>query len=100
MPKLPPLGAIQIDRGGLRSRARQGGTFRSAMAIDPDPRLVDALYRGVNAPAEFERALTMLSSSFGCRSAALISLDATAPATNIVLSTGLWDGAVGGGSFR
>jgi DNA-binding CsgD family transcriptional regulator len=64
------------------------------MAIDPDPRLVDALYCGVNDPGEFERALTMLSSSFGCRSAALISLDATAPATNVVLSTGLWDGAV------
>jgi DNA-binding CsgD family transcriptional regulator/GAF domain-containing protein len=60
------------------------------MAIDPDPRLVDALYRGVNDPGEFERALTMLSSSFACRSAALISLDAAAPATNIVMSTGLW----------
>ena len=64
------------------------------MAIDADPRLLDALYRGVHDPAEFERALTMLSASFACRSAALISLDATAPATNVVLSTGLWDDAV------
>ena len=56
------------------------------MAIDADPRLVDALYRGVDDPAEFERALTILSDSFACRSAALISLDATAPATNVVRS--------------
>jgi GAF domain-containing protein len=64
------------------------------MAIDPDPRLVDALYRGVDDPSEFARALTILSASFACRSAALVSVDASAPATNIVLSTGLWDGAV------
>ncbi|HEY6258997.1 MAG TPA: hypothetical protein VIY51_24735 [Xanthobacteraceae bacterium] len=86
-----------MDRVGLPLWARQGfeqGAIQWAMAIDPDPRLVDALYRGVQDSAEFERALTMLSSSFGCRSAALISVDATAPATNIVLSTGLWDGAV------
>jgi GAF domain-containing protein len=63
------------------------------MAIDADPRLMDALYRGVNDTAEFERALTLLSARFACRSAALISLDATAPATNVVLSTGLWDAA-------
>jgi hypothetical protein len=64
------------------------------MTIDADPRLVDALYRGVDDPAEFERALTILSASFACGSAALISLDAAAPATNVVLSTGLWDDAV------
>jgi GAF domain-containing protein len=64
------------------------------MAIDTDPKLVDAFYRGVDDPGAFELALDALSARFGCGSAALISLDAAAPETNVVLSSGVWNSTV------
>jgi DNA-binding CsgD family transcriptional regulator len=59
-----------------------------------DAEVLDALYRGAADSSELERALELLADMFACRSATLISLDLQASATDMVLSTGLWDAAV------
>jgi hypothetical protein len=62
--------------------------------IEFDQSLLDALYSGAVDSAEFERALVLLSHMVDCLSAALISLDAQAPAASLVLATGAFGGPV------
>lgn len=59
------------------------------MAASDEP-LLDALYQGAFDVAAFERALGLLMIRFNCPSAALLSIDATAPATSLILVAGLF----------
>lgn len=64
------------------------------MAGDDHRRFLDALYRGAADVAEFERALTLLADEMSCQSASLISLDASAPLADMVVSVGVFDADV------
>lgn len=52
--------------------------------------LLDVLYRGVADQEELKRALEMLAHDLACRSATLIAFDAQEPATNLILTTGVF----------
>lgn len=61
--------------------------------MEIDPRLLDALYSGATDDAEMERALKMMADAFRCLSAALVSIDARAPSSSLILSVGVFDAA-------
>jgi hypothetical protein len=64
------------------------GPGGGAKVVDAESRFLDLLYRGVSDDAEFSRALDLVRDLFRCRGAAFVSLDAQAPATNLMLSSG------------
>jgi len=57
---------------------------------EPDEAILDALYQGAFDIAAFERAVILIASKFGCRSGAMVSIDAQAPATGAILVFGIF----------
>ncbi len=55
---------------------------------DAETQFLDTLYRGVLDSTEFARALSAIQALFCCSGAALVSLDAQLPGSNIALSSG------------
>ena len=58
---------------------------------DPEARFLDALYRGVMDAAALKGALELAQSMFNCSGAALVALDAQAPALNVSVTAGIFD---------
>jgi PAS domain-containing protein len=58
---------------------------------DFEARFLDALYRGVLDAHELKRALDLAREMFHCLGAALVSLDAQAPALHFALTAGVFD---------
>jgi len=58
--------------------------------MEPDAALLDALYQGTCDTAALERALWLIAEKFRCRSAALVSVEAQAPATGNILVVGIF----------
>ena len=57
---------------------------------EPDEAILDALYQGAFDIAAFEQAVILIASKFGCRSGAMVSIDAQAPATGAILVFGIF----------
>jgi DNA-binding CsgD family transcriptional regulator len=62
--------------------------------IEPDAAILDALYQGAFDIASLERAVELIASRFGCRSAAMVSVDSQAPATGAILVVGIFKTAI------
>jgi PAS domain-containing protein len=58
---------------------------------DSESRFLDALYRGVVDSAEFKRALELAIEMFNCLGAAMVSVDAQAPALGVATTAGIFD---------
>jgi DNA-binding CsgD family transcriptional regulator/PAS domain-containing protein len=56
-----------------------------------EARVLDALYRGATDGGAFAEALGLCADRFACCSGSLLSLDAGAPASNLILTTGVFD---------
>lgn len=56
-----------------------------------ETQFLDALYLGATDKGELKRALTLAQKMFNCQGGALISFDAQAPATDIAVTSGLFD---------
>jgi len=55
---------------------------------DVEGRFLDALYRGVTNSEEFDRALELIQSMFGCRGAVFSSAEAQDPSANFIATSG------------
>jgi PAS domain-containing protein len=58
---------------------------------DLEVRFLDALYRGIIDGTEFKRALELAIEMFHCLGAAMVSVDAQAPALGVATTVGLFD---------
>jgi len=58
---------------------------------EAETQFLDALYRGVTDGVEFKRALEIAQEMFNCLGAALVSLDAQAPALDIGVTAGVFN---------
>lgn len=56
---------------------------------DADERFLDALFRGVANADEFGTAIRLIQESFGCRGAALVTVDAQEPTASFVWTSGI-----------
>jgi hypothetical protein len=59
-----------------------------AIVSDAEGRFLDALYRGVTDAEQFERALELIQSMFGCRGAVFVSAEAQDPSANFIATSG------------
>lgn len=64
-------------------------SWAAGIVNDAEERFLDALYRGVTDAEQFEHALNLIQVMFGCRSAALVMVDAQLPRANFVSASGV-----------
>jgi DNA-binding CsgD family transcriptional regulator len=57
---------------------------------EPDAAILDALYQGAFDITALERGVALIADKFGCRSAAMVSVDSQAPATGAILVIGIF----------